>query len=126
MTILDEAMVIVRSIARMSNCEEVPDVRIVFANPTDQARFKLELIKHFKPSDVVSAPIASRGGADCLEIKGVQVELGNKQRGSRAMLRERIEAAEKALVEGGRLTIRPAEIVAMRRSLSDLLTIVKG
>lgn len=126
MTILDEAMVIVRSIARMSNCEEVPDVRIVFATPEDQVRFKLELIKHIKPSDLVTAPIASRGGADCLEIKGVQVELGNKQRGYRAQLAEIIKEAEIAIANSRQRTITPDEIRALRLAATNLLTIVKG
>ena len=80
----------------------------------------------FRPSDVVAAPIASRGGADHLEIAGLQVELGNKERGNRALLANLIKAAEVALEEGRRRTIHPKEILAMRQSLSDLLTIVKG
>lgn len=126
MTVLDEAMLMVRGIARAAHCQEIPDVRIVFAGPADQARFKLELIKSFQPSDVVAAPIANRGGSDCLEIAGLQVELGNKTRGSRAMLENIIRTAEVALEEGRRRTIAPREIAAMRQSLSDLLTIVKG
>jgi hypothetical protein len=126
MTVLDDAMLIVRGIARAAHCQEIPEVRIIFASPADQVRFKLELVKSFDPADVVSAPIASRGGADCLEIAGLQVELGNKLRGSRALLESIIKAAEVALEDGRRRTIAPAEILAMRQSLSDLLQIVKG
>lgn len=126
MTILDEAMMIVRGVARAADCGEIPDVRIVFADPADQARFKLQLITSFRPSDVVSAPIASRGGADHLEIRGIQVELGNKQRGSRAQLAQIIKVAEKALADAHKNRIGLDDIMAMRQSLSDLLTIVKG
>ena len=126
MTVLDEAMLTVRGVARAAQCEEIPEIRIVFMTPADQVRFKLELIKNFKPSDVVSATIASRGGADHLEIAGLLVELVNKERGNRALLANIIKCAEVALEEGRRRTINPKEILAMRQSLSDLLTIVKG
>lgn len=126
MTILDEAMTIVRGVARTAECEEIPAVRIVFETPQDQARFKLVLVASFRPSDVVSAPIASRGGADHLEIAGLQVELGNKLRGSRAQLAEIIKVAEKSLADGFKNRIGAADIIAMRESLSDLLTIVRG
>lgn len=126
MTILDEAMTIVRAVARTAECEEIPEVRIVFANPADQVRFKLELVKSFRPSDAVAAPIASRWGADHLEIAGLQVELGNKQRGSRAGLEQIIKVAEIALANGHKNRIAAADIVAMRTSLHNLLTILKG
>lgn len=126
MTILDEAMLIVRGIARTAECEETPDVRIVFATPEDQVRFKLKLIETFRPSDVVAAPIASRNGADHLQISGIEVELGNKLLGSRAQLAGIIKVAEKALADAHKNRIAAVDILAMRQSLSDLLTIVKG
>lgn len=126
MTVLDEAMLIVRGIARAAECEETPDVRIVFATPKDQVRFKLKLIETFRPSDVVAAPIASRNGADHLQISGIEVELGNKLRGSRVQLAGIIKIAEETLQRADRRTMRLEDIRAMRQSLSDLLTIVKG
>lgn len=98
----------------------------MFATPKDQVRFKLKLIETFRPSDVVAAPIASRNGADHLQISGIEVELGNKLRGSRVQLAGIIKIAEETLQRADRRTMRLEDIRAMRQSLSDLLTIVKG
>lgn len=126
MTILDQAMMHIKGVARIAACDEMPAVRIVFDNPRDQTRFKLELVKHLKPSDAVTAPIASNSGLDSFEVAGMKVELSNRERGARATAEKLIQAAEKALSEGNRARITNTEIVNLRHSLAALLNLVRG
>lgn len=80
----------------------------------------------FAGSEIALVRVHRGEGADHLQISGIEVELGNKLRGSRARLAGIIKVAEKALARGFNNRICATDILAMRQSLSDLLTIVKG
>ena len=80
----------------------------------------------FSGSEIALVRVHRGEGADHLQISGIEVELGNKLRGSRAQLVGIIKVAEKALADAHKNRIALADILAMRQSLSDLLTIVKG
>lgn len=126
MTILDEPMMLIRALARVAQCDEIPAVRIVFDNPRDQARFKLELVKKMKPADAVAAPIASKGNIDSFEVAGLQVELSNREVGTRASINKLIKVARKALDDASRTRVTATEIIALRESLAALLDLVGG
>lgn len=126
MTILDEPMMMIRALARVAQCEEIPAVRIVFDNPKDQAKFKLELIKKMKPADAVTAPIASKGGLDTFEVAGLQVDLSNRDRGARAACERIISVAEKALKDASGNRVAAADIIALRDATAALIKLVRG
>lgn len=119
--ILDEAMYLLDGFATEADCKKPPNVRLIFNDPEDQARFKLLIVQKMKPVDAVTAPI----GSEKFELAGLTVELCNKEIGTRPIIERIVEHARRALKEGSKPTVTPPEILAMRQALSDLLGLMK-
>lgn len=108
-----------------AKCAKAPTVRVQFHDQLDQVAFRRALLTG-RTADAPIVDRAGRFGSDCFEIAGIDVELCNGDRGSRAMAAKMIEDAAKALAHGSRPKIGNAEIIGMRQALTDLLNLVRG
>lgn len=122
---LIQAVQMIHAHAIKAGCERPPALRIVFDTPSDHAKFDCSigiLVEHDSPM----TKKATLHGSDHFEIEGINVEICNRDRGSRAHAEKVIAMAAKAHAESRSRTLSITQILALQYALGELLKLVRG